>query len=161
MMTRILSTVVIAILLAGCSSTASRMAECEAQGVSKDTCYLTEQNRQTAIYAAAEKQALENAAKQYAQSARLGVPVVAPLRQTVQHAQVAKSKTLQARIAGIDIKISPDIKQGYIEQTAAALTEENQYAQVYQKGVFTAIWYRQKHKIVLLRDGQIVGTAKG
>jgi hypothetical protein len=133
--------VVIAILLAGCTSTASRMAECEAQGVSKDTCYLAEQNRQTAIYAAAEKQALENAAKQYAQS--------------------AKSKTLQARIAGIDIKISPDIKQGYIEQTAAALTEENQYAQVYQKGVYTAIWYRQKHKIVLLRDGQIVGSAKG
>jgi hypothetical protein len=130
-----------AILLAGCTSTASRMAECEAQGVSKDTRYLAEQNRQTAIYAAAEKQALENAAKQYAQS--------------------AKSKTLQARIAGIDIKISPDIKQGYIEQTAAALTEENQYAQVYQKGVYTAIWYRQKHKIVLLRDGQIVGTAKG
>jgi len=133
--------VVIAILLAGCTSTASRMAECEAQGVSKDTCYLAEQNRQTAIYAAAEKQALENAAKQYAQS--------------------AKSKTLQARIAGIDIKISPDIKQGYIAQTAAALTEENQYAQVYQKGVYTAIWYRQKHKIVLLRDGQIVGSAKG
>ncbi|VEI65798.1 Uncharacterised protein [Serratia fonticola] len=132
---------VIAILLAGCTSTASRMAECEAQGVSKDTCYLAEQNRQTAIYAAAEKQALENAAKQYAQS--------------------AKGKTLQARIAGIDIKISPDIKQGYIEQTAAALTEENQYAQVYQKGVYTAIWYRQKHKIVLLRDGQIVGSAKG
>ncbi|HHQ6555096.1 TPA: hypothetical protein ACSTJZ_005047 [Serratia fonticola] len=141
MMIRTLSTVVIAILLAGCTSTASRMAECEAQGVSKDTCYLAEQNRQTAIYAAAEKQALENAAKQYAQS--------------------AKSKTLQTRIAGIDIKISPDIKQGYIEQTAAALTEENQYAQVYQKGVYTAIWYRQKHKIVLLRDGQIVGSAKG
>ncbi|MBC3217558.1 hypothetical protein [Serratia fonticola] len=141
MMIRTLSTVVIAILLAGCTSTASRMAECEAQGVSKDTCYLAEQNRQTAIYAAAEQQALENAAKQYAQS--------------------AKSKTLQARIAGIDIKISPDIKQGYIEQTAAALTEENQYAQVYQKGVYTAIWYRQKHKIVLLRDGQIVGSAKG
>ncbi|MBE0149129.1 hypothetical protein RDT67_16915 [Serratia fonticola] len=141
MIIRTLSTVVIAILLAGCTSTASRMAECEAQGVSKDTCYLAEQNRQTAIYAAAEKQALENAAKQYAQS--------------------TKSKTLQARIAGIDIKISPDIKQGYIEQTAAALTEENQYAQVYQKGVYTAIWYRQKHKIVLLRDGQIVGSAKG
>ncbi len=141
MIIKTLSTVVIAILLAGCTSTASRMAECEAQGVSKDTCYLAEQNRQTAIYAAAEKQALENAAKQYAQS--------------------AKSKTLQARIAGIDIKISPDIKQGYIEQTAAALTEENQYAQVYQKGVYTAIWYRQKHKIVLLRDGQIVGSAKG
>lgn len=144
MMIRTLTAAVVAIMLAGCSSTASRMADCQAQGVSKDTCYLAEQNRQTAIYATAEKQALENAAKQAA-----------------QHAQAAKSKTLTARIAGIDIKISPDIKQGYIEQTAAALTEENEYAQVYQKGVFTAIWYRQKHKIVLLRDGQIIGTAKG
>ncbi|HGM5491645.1 TPA: hypothetical protein ACKP1B_003306 [Serratia fonticola] len=141
MMIRALSTVVIAIVLAGCSSAASRMAKCEAQGISKDTCYLAEQNRQTAIYAAAEKQAMENAAQQYAQS--------------------AKPRTIQARIAGIDIKISPDILQGYIEQTAAALTEENAYAQVYQKGVYTVIWYRQKHKIVLLREGQIVGTAKG
>ncbi|MGF6190018.1 hypothetical protein [Serratia sp. 2723] len=68
---------------------------------------------------------------------------------------------MQARIAGIDSKISPDIKQGYIEQTTAALAEENQYAQVYQKGVFIAIWYRQKHKMVRLHDGQIIGTAKG
>lgn len=141
MMIRALFSVVIAIVLAGCNATASRIAKCETQGISKDTCYLAEQNRQTAIYAAAEKQALENAAKQYAQA--------------------AKQQTLQARVAGIDIKITPDIKQGYIEQTAAALTEENQYAQVYQKGVYTVIWYRQKHKIVLLREGQIVGTAKG
>lgn len=69
-MIKALSTVVIAIVLAGCSSSASRMAECEAQGVSKDVCYLAEQNRQTAIYAAAEKQALENAAKQYAQATK-------------------------------------------------------------------------------------------
>lgn len=61
---------VITIVLAGCSSTASRMAECEAQGIAKDTCYLAEQNRQTAIYTVAEKQALENAAKQYAQAVK-------------------------------------------------------------------------------------------
>ncbi|MCH7372189.1 hypothetical protein [Aeromonas sp. MR16] len=50
-------------LLAGCSSPAQRMADCQAQGVSKDTCYLAEQNRQTAILGAAEKQAMENASK--------------------------------------------------------------------------------------------------
>lgn len=50
-------------LLAGCSSQAQRMADCQAQGVSKDTCYLAEQNRQTAILGAAEKQAMENASK--------------------------------------------------------------------------------------------------
>lgn len=57
--------------LAGCSSQASRMADCEAQGVSKDTCYMAEQNRQTAINTAAEAQALQNAsgALQYGQSA--------------------------------------------------------------------------------------------
>lgn len=48
-------------LLAGCSSPASRMYECEAQGVSRDACYVAEQNRQSAINSAAEKQAMENA----------------------------------------------------------------------------------------------------
>lgn len=41
------------VLLASCSSPAQRMAECEAQGVSKDTCYLAEQNRTNAINEAA------------------------------------------------------------------------------------------------------------
>jgi hypothetical protein len=47
--------------LAGCSSPAQRMAECQAQGISKDTCYLSEQNRQNSINNAAMKQAMENA----------------------------------------------------------------------------------------------------
>jgi hypothetical protein len=37
------------------------MAECQAQGISKDTCYLSEQNRQNSINNAAMKQAMENA----------------------------------------------------------------------------------------------------
>lgn len=49
-------------LLDGCSSQASRMAECEAQGISRDACYIAEKNRQATINASAEKQALENAA---------------------------------------------------------------------------------------------------
>lgn len=31
--------------LTGCSSSASRMAGCKAQGVTRDACYLAEQNR--------------------------------------------------------------------------------------------------------------------
>ena len=49
-------------LLCGCSTATQRMADCEAQGISKDACYMAEQNRQAAINGAAEKQALENAA---------------------------------------------------------------------------------------------------
>lgn len=63
-------------LLSACSSPADRMAKCEAQGVSKDACYIAEQNRTATINAAAEKQALENAANalQHAQSAHKHLP---------------------------------------------------------------------------------------
>ncbi|MBV7585501.1 hypothetical protein KW851_21900 [Pseudomonas sp. PDM33] len=54
----------ITLILAGCSSPAQRMSTCLAQGVSRDACYLAEQNRQAAVTAAAEKQALENASSQ-------------------------------------------------------------------------------------------------
>ncbi|HKM97406.1 MAG TPA: hypothetical protein VJY99_12045 [Buttiauxella sp.] len=47
--------------LVGCSSPAQRQAECQAQGVSKDACYMAEQNRQNSINSAAMKQAMENA----------------------------------------------------------------------------------------------------
>lgn len=123
-------------VLAGCSTQASRMADCQSQGVSKDTCYMAEQNRQTAIQSVALKQAMENSAKQYAQ---------------------ATKKVVHARINGIDVKIFPADKQGYIEGTAAYLDEDNADAQVYRKGVFTAIYYKRTHKLVLMRDGQIYG----
>lgn len=47
--------------LAGCTSSAERMYECEAQGVSRDACYVAEQNRKATINSAATKQAMENA----------------------------------------------------------------------------------------------------
>jgi len=124
------------VLLAGCSSQASRMADCQAQGISKDACYIAEQNRQTAVQNTAMKQAMENAAKQYAQTAK---------------------RVVHVRIKDIDIKIFPADKQGYIESTAAALDEDNADAQVYRKGIFTAIYYKRTHKVVLMRDGQIYG----
>lgn len=123
-------------VLAGCSTQASRMADCQSQGISKDTCYMAEQNRQTAIQSVALKQAMENSAKQYAQ---------------------ATKKVVHARIKGIDVKIFPADKQGYIEGTAAYLDEDNADAQIYRKGVFTAIYYKRTHKLVLMRDGQIYG----
>ncbi|HGA8480936.1 TPA: hypothetical protein ACITN2_004361 [Salmonella enterica subsp. enterica serovar Virchow] len=47
--------------LAGCTSSAERMYECESQGVSRDACYVAEQNRKATINSAAQKQAMENA----------------------------------------------------------------------------------------------------
>lgn len=63
--------------LAGCTTQADRMAKCEAQGISRDTCYLAEQNRTIALNTAAEKQAMENAAAavQHAQAAKIHDPM--------------------------------------------------------------------------------------
>ncbi|WBM71942.1 hypothetical protein OH773_06790 [Buttiauxella sp. WJP83] len=41
------------VLLAGCSTPEQRRAECEAQGISKDTCYLAEVQHKEAINTAA------------------------------------------------------------------------------------------------------------
>lgn len=51
--------------LAGCTSSAERMYQCESQGVSRDACYVAEQNRKATINSAAQKQAMENAAALY------------------------------------------------------------------------------------------------
>ncbi|MFS7307623.1 hypothetical protein [Rahnella inusitata] len=128
------------ILLAGCSSQASRMADCQAQGVSRDACYIAEQNRQASITAAAEKQAMENAVKQYAQ---------------------ATSKVVKVRIAGVALKIYPADKQCYVDGVAAAMTEDNVDATTYKQGFYDVIHYKRTHKIVLLNKGQIIGRAKG
>lgn len=56
-----LSVVAGALLLAGCKSAADRMYECERSGVSRDACYVAEQNRQANFNGAAQKQAYENA----------------------------------------------------------------------------------------------------
>jgi outer membrane murein-binding lipoprotein Lpp len=51
--------------LAGCMSPAERMAknmaECEAQGISKDTCYQVEKDNQSRMNAMYQKQSMENA----------------------------------------------------------------------------------------------------
>lgn len=51
--------------LAGCTSSAQRMYECEEQGISRDACYQVEQGRQQSINAQAQAQAMRNAQAQY------------------------------------------------------------------------------------------------
>lgn len=58
---KLISLVMISLALAGCKSSAERMYECEAQGVSRDACYVAEQNRKDGVNAQAQKQAMENA----------------------------------------------------------------------------------------------------
>ncbi|WP_239497184.1 hypothetical protein [Franconibacter helveticus] len=58
----------IALLVAGitgCTSSAQRMHECEAQGISRDACYIAEQNRINGINAQAQAQAMRNAQALY------------------------------------------------------------------------------------------------
>ena len=60
-MNKIVLAGIVAALLSGCVSQEQRLADCEAKGVSRDACYIADQNRQATFNAAAEKQALENA----------------------------------------------------------------------------------------------------
>lgn len=50
-----------ALSLAGCKSAADRMYECESHGVSRDACYMAEQNRQASMNNAAQNAAYQNA----------------------------------------------------------------------------------------------------
>jgi len=123
--------------LTSCSSSASRMAECEAQGVSRDTCYLAEQNRHAAIVGAAEKQALENA--QFAQAA---------------HKSAAKKWRYK------DVVVSRD-KSGIvsIDGKPAVMTENNNGNQVFATGISNVIFYKNG-KVALMQNGQFEGWMK-
>lgn len=129
------------LILAGCTSSASRMADCQQQGISKDTCYLAEQNRQATINAAAEKQAMENA------------------QQTIQHAQAAhKVEPFVKHVGKVEIKRD---KLGllYVDGHAAAQTESTADAQTYQSGLYDVIIYKNG-KVALMNNGQFVDYAK-
>jgi len=126
-------------LLAGCSTQASRMVECEAQGVSKDACYIADKNHQTSIENAAESQALRNAAAQYGQAAR-------------------KYPKIDARFTGMKIKISPQNKQiRNASTTALLISEKSEHVEFYCKGIFRAMWSKLIRKIMLLCDSKLVG----
>ncbi|MEZ0533886.1 hypothetical protein [Enterobacter sp. KB-221C9] len=119
-------------LLAGCSSQAERLAKCEAQGVSSDACYVADQNRQSAINAAAEKQALENTAN------------------AVQHAQAAKKERLYD-LEGVQVAIKAD-GNVTVNQHLAALDENTPKAKVYSSGLYTVIVY-SSGRVALNKNG--------
>lgn len=128
------------IMLSACSTQASRMADCQQQGVSKDTCYLAEQQRQTAIIAAAENQAMENA------------------RQPVQHAQAAHNTAFVKHVGEVEIKRD---KLGIVtvDGHPAALTEKNANASSYQSGLYDVIIYKSG-KVALMKGAQFVDFAR-
>lgn len=80
-----------AVFLAGCSSPAQRMAACEAQGVSKDTCYLSEQNRLQGINNAALTAAYANAANATAEQHAQAAHVADPMREATLSSNVLKA----------------------------------------------------------------------
>lgn len=79
-------------MLAGCSSPAERMAACEAQGINRDACYISEQNRSATLNAAAEKQALENAQARYPVQKAQAAHVADPMREATLTAPGIKAK---------------------------------------------------------------------
>lgn len=126
-------------VLAACSSPAQRMAECEAQGVSKDACYIAEQNKQATVNAAAQKQAMENAQALY----------------PVQKAQAAKKATYTGE--GLTLVLSG--KTLTVDGKLAALDEDNADAKSYSQGLYTFVVYKNG-KIAIMKDGQFAAYAK-
>lgn len=127
-----------AAILAGCTSPAQRIAQCEANGISKDACYIAEQNKQTVTNAAAEKQALENTQalfpKQKAQSAK-------------------KAKTFNG------MKLVMNSTGLVVDGKPAALDESNADAKTYSQGLYAFIVYKSG-KIAVMQDGKFLGYAK-
>lgn len=129
-------------VLTGCSSQASRMADCKAKGVSHDACYVAEQNRQAVITGTAEKQALENAQGAYPQRAQ----------------SVKKVTTFTKHYDGMTIKRD---KLGIVtvDGKPAAQDEITAQATTYSQGLHTFIVYKTG-KVAVMKDGQFLGYAK-
>ncbi len=157
-----------AIMLAGCSTQASRMQACEDQGVSRDTCYLAEQNRTNMINAAAEKQALENAARQYGEaahkhphkSAANGCTQVDDANGLCdEHSTKANVKPFIKHVGDVEIKRD---KLGLVSIDGKPAVEiENEGGNVsYEAGIFIVTIYGKTGKVALSKDRQFVAFAK-
>lgn len=141
-MKKLMMLVSTAVLLAGCSTQASRMADCEAKGVSRDACYVADQNRQSAINGAAEKQALENAQALYP-----------------QHAQEAKKvKPFVKHYEGITIK-RDSLGIVTVDGKPAAQDEVTADAATYSQGLYTIIIYKTG-KVAVMKNNVFEGYAK-
>lgn len=137
-MTNKLAVLISIALLAGCSTQASRMSDCESQGISKDACYIAEQNKQASVTNAAETAALRNAAK------------------SVEQTTYQPFKT---HLAGLNIEANAQ-GQMYVDGKPALITEDNVDAIAYQQGGFDIIHYKRTHKLFVLQNGKIVGRGK-
>lgn len=138
-------------LLSACTSPAQRMAECERQGISKDTCYLAEQNRQNAY-----NEAAQNAAWANARDAAAGTGIWAK-KDAEQHAQAVKA-THAFKWEGMKITIRGEILD--VDGVLGALDENEPQAKVYSQGLYTFIYYPAKGKLAVNKEGQFQGYAR-
>lgn len=125
------------LLLAGCTSSAQRMSDCEAQGVSRDACYVAEQNRQNGISAQAEAQAMRNAQALYP---------VAPVKHHHNSTQYAQSVHKNRD------KISCDDLRHFI----SAGIEHTPTSDVYSQGLYQVVVYKSG-KVALLKERVVQG----
>lgn len=163
------------LLLTSCSSQADKIAQCEAQGISRDACYLAEQNKRATINAAAEKQALENAAKQYAQRAHKTsckdlrnfhaqglqltpqqVKEYEACAPTSEHTLAVKPRTWSG--FGVTVERHAD-GLVYVDGKPAALDESTEQAQVYSQGLYQVVIYNNG-KANLIENRVIKGWLK-
>lgn len=138
-------------LLSACTSPAHRMAECERQGISKDTCYLAEQNRQNAY-----NESAQNAAWANARDAAAGTGIWAK-KDAKQHAQAAKAAHT-FKWEGMKITIRGEILD--VDGVLGALDENEPQAKVYSQGLYTFIYYPAKGKLAVNKEGQFQGYAR-
>lgn len=142
--------VFVSVLLAGCKSSADRMYECEAQGISRDTCYQVEQSRKQGINDQAMAQAYRNAT-----SADLSGNKHHSHHQPTQHAQAAKTRTVKG--FGVTVKIAGDWVT--LDGKPAALDETTESAKVYSQGLYQVIVYKSG-KVALLKERVVQGYLK-
>lgn len=138
-------------LLSACTSPAQRMAECERQGISKDTCYLAEQNRQITY-----NESAQNAAWANARDAAAGTGIWAK-KDAKQHAQAAKAAHT-FKWEGKKITIRGEILD--VDGVLGALDENEPKAKVYSQGLYTFIYYPAKGKLAVSKEGQFQGYAR-
>lgn len=140
------------VLLAGCSSSASRMAECQAQGISRNTCYLAEQNRQAAILGASQAQAYKNASEANDESGNKHH------HHARQYGQAGHKNHIYKRY-GVAFRMSSK-NFAYLNDSLCAIDEDNTDATTYQSGLYNVIVYHRTGKVALMRQGQFQGYLK-
>lgn len=138
-MKKLLLVGLVASLLAGCQSSASRMAECQAEGVSRDACYMAEQNRKASVNNAALSQAMSNA------------------QHAVQHGQAARHHEKREWKLGADtFRVNSATGHASLNGQDLAVTEMTADAIVYSSPDVSVIKYTSG-KIALLHSAVFTG----